>query len=78
MTENAHTHLVGKHFAPDAAKRDALVADGVPHEKIATKDDLPQKHRVLGPNSMTTMDFVPDRLNVKVGAAGVIESVKMG
>ncbi|KAA8909186.1 hypothetical protein FN846DRAFT_905787 [Sphaerosporella brunnea] len=34
------------------------------------KQQLPQKHRIVGPNTMVTRDFVEDRLNVHVDAEG--------
>ncbi|TPX57641.1 hypothetical protein PhCBS80983_g03699 [Powellomyces hirtus] len=71
-------HLVGKHFADDKSKADALVAKGIQKDKIVTKADLPESHRVLPPNSMMTMDFRPERLNVEVDANNVVKKVTMG
>ncbi|KAI8367642.1 uncharacterized protein BYT42DRAFT_504260 [Radiomyces spectabilis] len=35
-------------------------------ENIFLEENLPTLHRVLPPNTMMTMDYRPDRLNVKV------------
>ena len=34
--------------------------------------------RVVGPDTMVTMDFLPDRLNVEVDAAGAITGLRCG
>ena len=34
--------------------------------------------RIVGPDSVVTMDFVPDRLNLRVNRAGVIVAVDCG
>ncbi|PSK40334.1 hypothetical protein B9Z65_36 [Elsinoe australis] len=47
-------------------------------ETTFAKTDLPQKHRVIGPNQGMTMDFVPERLNVHVDESGVVKDVKHG
>lgn len=43
-----------------------------------SKQELPKNHRVLGQDTMATMDFQPDRLNVHVGNDGVVRDVKLG
>lgn len=42
------------------------------------KQDLPQEHRVLKPDSMSTADFKPDRLNIHVGEDGTVQNVRYG
>jgi hypothetical protein len=42
------------------------------------KADLPQQHRVLKPDSMKTMDFQPERLNVHVDDDGTVKNVTKG
>lgn len=42
------------------------------------KTDLPEQHRVLRPDSMKTMDFKPDRLNVHVDEDGTVKDVTHG
>lgn len=42
------------------------------------KKDLPKEHRVLGENSMKTMDHRPERLNVHVDDKGVVKGVSHG
>ncbi|KAG9290432.1 hypothetical protein G9A89_007163 [Geosiphon pyriformis] len=67
-------HLIGKQFVPE----NESVPTGVPTEQIIRKSDLPSKHRVLGPNAITTRDFIQDRLNVHVDNSNVIKSVNIG
>ncbi|KAI9292435.1 hypothetical protein K502DRAFT_80214 [Neoconidiobolus thromboides FSU 785] len=43
-----------------------------------TKQDLPDKHRVLKPDSMSTMDFVEDRLNVHIDHENIVTKVRYG
>ncbi|KAI8081959.1 uncharacterized protein B0P05DRAFT_538790 [Gilbertella persicaria] len=52
--------LVGKVILKDDVE--TTLSEG---EYVRTQD-LPKLHRVLPPNSMATMDFRPDRLNVQV------------
>lgn len=42
------------------------------------KQDLPQQHRVLQPDSMKTMDYRPERLNIHVDEEGTVRDVKFG
>lgn len=42
------------------------------------KQDLPQQHRVLQPDSMKTMDHRPERLNIHVDEEGTVRDVKFG
>jgi len=42
------------------------------------KQDLPKEHRVLGPDSMSTMDHKPERLNVHVDEQGTVTNVRYG
>lgn len=42
------------------------------------KTDLPKEHRILKPDSMKTMDFKPDRLNIHVTNDGTVEKVSQG
>jgi len=42
------------------------------------KQDLPEEHRVLQPDSMSTMDFKPDRLNIHVDDKGTVQNVRYG
>jgi hypothetical protein len=42
------------------------------------KTDLPKEHRVLKPDSMSTMDYKPDRLNIHVGEDGTVQNVRYG
>lgn len=42
------------------------------------KKDLPEQHRVLQPDSMKTMDFRPERLNIHVDEEGTVKNVQYG
>ncbi|KAK5092729.1 hypothetical protein LTR70_005275 [Exophiala xenobiotica] len=42
------------------------------------KKDLPQNHRVVGEDSMMTMDMNPDRLNIHTDKDGVVKKVTQG
>ncbi|KAJ4353365.1 uncharacterized protein N0V89_005094 [Didymosphaeria variabile] len=49
------------------------------HDEVTfAKQDLPQEHRVLQPDSMSTMDHRPDRLNVHVDEQGTVKNVRYG
>lgn len=42
------------------------------------KQDLPKEHRVLKPDSMSTMDHKPERLNIHVDEDGTVKNVRYG
>jgi hypothetical protein len=42
------------------------------------KTDLPKEHRILKPDSMKTMDFKPDRVNIHVDDDGTVKSISQG
>lgn len=48
------------------------------NETTFATTDLPKEHRVLKPDSMKTMDFKPDRMNVHVDEEGVVKNVTHG
>ncbi|OAK98729.1 hypothetical protein IQ06DRAFT_278242 [Phaeosphaeriaceae sp. SRC1lsM3a] len=48
------------------------------NETTFAKTDLPKEHRILKPDSMKTMDFKPDRLNIHVTDDGTVEKVSQG
>ena len=35
-------------------------------------------HRIIGPDTVVTMDFVPERLNIEVTADGLIAGLRCG
>ncbi|CAO3657162.1 unnamed protein product [Mucor hiemalis] len=47
-------------------------------DEAIRRKDLPTPHRVLAPNSMATMDFRPDRLNVRVDHTMRVTGVNYG
>jgi hypothetical protein len=47
-------------------------------QQTFAKNDLPKEHRVLKPDSMSTMDFKPDRLNIHVDDDGTVKKVSQG
>lgn len=40
------------------------------------QDSLPERTRIITPNTMVTQDFVPARLNIMVGADGRVGSLR--
>ncbi|KAI4150868.1 MAG: hypothetical protein LQ340_003844 [Diploschistes diacapsis] len=52
---------------------------GDSHDEVNfARQDLPKEHRIVGPDSMTTMDANPNRLNVHTDKDGTIRDVKFG
>ncbi|KAF2632066.1 hypothetical protein BU25DRAFT_406577 [Macroventuria anomochaeta] len=47
-------------------------------DQTFAKQDLPKEHRVLKPDSMSTMDHKPERLNIHVGEDGTVQNVRYG
>jgi hypothetical protein len=47
-------------------------------EQTFAKTDLPKEHRILRPDSMKTMDYKPDRLNIHVGEDGTVQKTSQG
>ena len=45
---------------------------------ILAEHDLPQPHRILSPNSIMTMDYRSERLNIYLDRHGVIEKISCG
>ncbi|KAI8082852.1 uncharacterized protein BX664DRAFT_339218 [Halteromyces radiatus] len=64
--------LVGKTVVDDET------ITSLPEDKIVRKKDLPQFHRVLAPNSIMTMDYRPERLNIHVDANQQVKGVNYG
>jgi hypothetical protein len=60
-----YNHLVGSNINNISSELDKLKSSGM-------------KVRVLFPGSKATMDFRPDRINLKVGDNGIVNSVNMG
>jgi len=42
------------------------------------QNDLPQPNRIIGPDTMVTMDFRPERLNVEHDRARIITRIYCG
>ncbi|KAF2019024.1 hypothetical protein BU24DRAFT_489068 [Aaosphaeria arxii CBS 175.79] len=52
---------------------------GDSHDEVTfAKQDLPKEHRVLQPDSMSTMDHKPERLNIHVDEEGTVKKVRYG
>ncbi|GAB5589145.1 hypothetical protein Unana1_04045 [Umbelopsis nana] len=66
-TKEWHSKLVGKTLITD---KEAGLADQVFHIQ-----DLPQPNRVLGPDSLMTRDYYPERLNVIVDNSNKVTNV---
>ncbi|KAI1960947.1 hypothetical protein LOZ58_003433 [Ophidiomyces ophidiicola] len=54
------------------------LTDGVTDNVSFAKKDLPEQHRILKPGDFTTMDYIPDRLNVYVDESETVTDVKHG
>ncbi|CAM0136102.1 hypothetical protein VKS41_005509 [Umbelopsis sp. WA50703] len=61
--------LVGKTFVDDGAEHN------LSEDQVFRRKDLPKLHRVLRPDSMMTMDYRLDRLNVRVDGSNKVKSV---
>ncbi|KAI8979768.1 hypothetical protein BDF20DRAFT_819847 [Mycotypha africana] len=48
------------------------------NDEYVRKKDLPKPHRVLAPNSLATMDYRPDRLNIRVDHTMRVTGVNYG
>ncbi|EDU40157.1 Inhibitor-I78 domain containing protein [Pyrenophora tritici-repentis] len=52
---------------------------GDQHDEMTfAKTDLPKEHRIVKPDSMSTMDHKPERLNVHVDEDGTVKKVTHG
>ncbi|KAF2797206.1 hypothetical protein K505DRAFT_322765 [Melanomma pulvis-pyrius CBS 109.77] len=52
---------------------------GDAHDEVTfAKQDLPASHRVIRPDSMSTMDFRPERVNIHVDGEGTVRKVVKG
>lgn len=75
---NAH---IGKHYVDDREELvDSTVPDGNQTDKnsVVRHSELPENTRVLGPNSMATMDYNEDRWNLHVDEENVVKKVVKG
>lgn len=45
---------------------------------VLNHSDLPLGTRVLGPNSIATMDYRPNRLNIHIDSNGIVQRVNYG
>lgn len=51
---------------------------GVAGVRIVGSDGLPVPVRVIGPNDVVTLDFSPERVNLRTDASGTITAVDCG
>lgn len=47
-------------------------------DQFVKRSQLPKLHRVIPPGGIVTLDFRPDRLNLRVTASKAIQSVSFG
>ncbi|CAO3590925.1 unnamed protein product [Absidia cylindrospora] len=64
--------LVGKIIVGD----EAVIS--IPAGKFVRASELPTSHRILGKNSVATMDYRPDRLNIHVDDDKKVKGVNYG
>lgn len=64
QSNQSFDNLVGRKFVDDSAQ--GSISNSIPDSSVIKKSDLPEGTRVLGPDTMATMDFRPDRLNIHI------------
>ncbi|KAI6785526.1 uncharacterized protein J7T54_007169 [Emericellopsis cladophorae] len=64
LTEEWMNKLMGK-----------TISDSESSATAFSKKDLPEGHRVVGPNTRTTRDINPDRLTVHTDEQGIVTNV---
>ncbi|CAG8449678.1 12262_t:CDS:2 [Ambispora leptoticha] len=74
--EKDYKYLIGK-ILRENADSDRYTKN-IPKDMIVYETELPSKHRIIKPGYMYTCDFDQDRLQVRVNANNVIESVQYG
>ena len=80
MSESMQSH-VGKTYVDDRAD---LVDDRAPDGKQSDKNkvvrhsELPEGTRIIGPDTMVTMDFNENRWNLHVDGNNVVKKVRQG
>ncbi|KAJ3035258.1 hypothetical protein HDV00_004118 [Rhizophlyctis rosea] len=73
-----YTHIVGKRFVPGTEDVDNVISSGVPKERVIREQDLPLNYRVLDTKAFTTLEFIPDRLNLRIDENKIVKSVNLG
>jgi predicted pyridoxine 5'-phosphate oxidase superfamily flavin-nucleotide-binding protein len=66
--------LVGKRFVDD----NEAVPAGIDPSRVVRRSDLPKHHRIVKPGTMSTTDFRPERLNVKLDEENRVTSANFG
>ncbi|ORX57595.1 hypothetical protein DM01DRAFT_1406133 [Hesseltinella vesiculosa] len=64
--------LVGKVILDDTSNTH------LPADSVVRRNELPSLHRVLAPNSVCTMDYRPERLNIRVDDSNKVHAVYYG
>ncbi|KAJ1504527.1 hypothetical protein HMI56_001587 [Coelomomyces lativittatus] len=63
--------LIGKKYVPSVGTSSSSKNEIHP-------SDLPVNSRVIKPDSVVTLDYIPDRLNLRINEGSVISSVFFG
>ncbi|KAI8067062.1 hypothetical protein BC940DRAFT_301216 [Gongronella butleri] len=50
----------------------------LPATSFVRMKELPSQHRILAPNSMCTMDYRPERLNIRIDDTNKVHAVYYG
>lgn len=69
--------LVGKQYGGRATSNEQKVIKTFEGD-VVYEHQLPSLHRVVTPDSMLTMDYIPDRLNVNIDENSKIYNVRYG
>jgi hypothetical protein len=70
-----YQHWIGLKYVNDV---DCLHDDCLDDSQILHQSQLPQGSRVVGPETMVTMDYNPDRLNVHIDHDCTVVRVHIG
>jgi len=72
------SHLEGKYVANSDEEHVKALSQDIPSVKHHDVKQIADRVRFVKPNSMLTMDFVEDRLNIILDEGNKVEGVKYG